>query len=61
VASLFDRYYRGSNVSGIVGTGVGLYLAKTVVDLHGGEIAVESAEGDGACFTISLPDHAASA
>jgi signal transduction histidine kinase len=60
VANLFERYYRGKNVSGIVGTGVGLYLVKTVVDLHGGEIAVQSKEGDGACFTISLPDHAAS-
>jgi two-component system OmpR family sensor kinase len=33
---LFERYHRGSNVSGIVGTGVGLYLVKMAVDLHGG-------------------------
>ena len=33
---LFERYHRGGNVSGIVGTGVGLYLVKMVVDLHGG-------------------------
>jgi signal transduction histidine kinase len=52
---LFDRYYRGSNVSGIVGTGIGLYLAKTVVDMHGGDISVISQEGHGSCFTISLP------
>ena len=35
---LFERYYRGSNVSGIVGTGVGLYLVKMAVDLHKGRI-----------------------
>jgi two-component system, OmpR family, sensor kinase len=52
---LFERYFRGSNVSGIVGTGVGLYLVKTVVDLHGGEIAVESRAGKGSKFTVRLP------
>ena len=38
---LFERYYRGGNVSGIVGTGVGLYLVKMAVDLHKGRIEVE--------------------
>jgi two-component system OmpR family sensor kinase len=55
VARLFERYYRGSNVSGVVGTGVGLYLVKMVVDLHGGSVAVDSREGAGARFTIRLP------
>jgi signal transduction histidine kinase len=55
VERLFERYFRGSNVSGIVGTGVGLYLVKTVIDLHGGEIAVESREGKGSRFTVRLP------
>jgi two-component system OmpR family sensor kinase len=52
---LFERYHRGSNVSGIVGTGVGLYLVKMAVELHGGRVEVESKEGDGARFTIRLP------
>jgi two-component system OmpR family sensor kinase len=52
---LFERYFRGSNVSGIVGTGVGLNLVKMVVDLHGGDIAVESTEGKGSRFTVRLP------
>jgi two-component system, OmpR family, sensor kinase len=52
---LFERYHRGSNVSGIVGTGVGLYLVKMVVDLHGGRIEVVSDEGKGSRFTVSLP------
>jgi two-component system, OmpR family, sensor kinase len=52
---LFERYHRGSNVSGIVGTGVGLYLVKMAVDLHAGSVEVESKEDDGARFTIRLP------
>jgi two-component system OmpR family sensor kinase len=52
---LFERYHRGSNVSGIVGTGVGLYLVKIAVDLHGGRIEVHSNEGGGARFCVRLP------
>ena len=52
---LFDRYYRGSNTAGIVGTGIGLYFVKTVVELHRGEVEVESLEGQGSCFTLRLP------
>jgi signal transduction histidine kinase len=54
-ARVFDRYFRGSNVTGIVGTGVGLYMVKMVVDLHGGDISVASEVGKGACFTVRLP------
>jgi two-component system, OmpR family, sensor kinase len=52
---LFERYHRGGNVSGIVGTGVGLYLVKIAVDLHGGRIDVHSKEGDGTRFCVRLP------
>jgi two-component system, OmpR family, sensor kinase len=52
---LFERYHRGSNVSGIVGTGVGLYLVKMAVDMHGGQVHVESREGEGSRFTVRLP------
>jgi signal transduction histidine kinase len=52
---MFERYHRGSNVKGIVGTGIGLYLVKTVVSLHGGEIAVESREGQGSRFSVRMP------
>ncbi len=58
---LFERYHRGSNVSGIVGTGVGLYLVKMVVDMHGGAVTVDSKEGEGARFTIRLPRKPAAA
>jgi signal transduction histidine kinase len=52
---LFERYYRGSNVSSISGTGVGLHLVKMVAELHGGDIFVESKEGEGSSFMIRLP------
>ena len=55
LAHLFERYHRGSNVSGIVGTGVGLYLVKTAVDLHHGTVEVQSKEGEGSRFTVRLP------
>jgi signal transduction histidine kinase len=55
LAHLFERYHRGSNVSGIVGTGVGLYLVKMAIDLHRGSVEVESKEGAGARFIIHLP------
>lgn len=54
--NLFTRYYRGGNVTGIVGSGIGLYLVKLVVDLHGGRIDVESREGSGSRFSIFLPE-----
>jgi two-component system, OmpR family, sensor kinase len=57
---LFERYHRGGNVSGIVGTGVGLHLVKMVVDLHDGRVVVNSQEGEGSCFTIHLPINDAS-
>ncbi|HEX4407184.1 MAG TPA: ATP-binding protein [Xanthobacteraceae bacterium] len=57
IPRLFERYHRGSNVSGIVGTGVGLYLVKMAVDLHRGDIGVESREGEGSQFTVRLPRH----
>lgn len=54
-AKIFERYTRGSNAAGIVGTGIGLYFARTVVELHGGKIDVEAREGPGTRFTVSLP------
>jgi len=56
---VFERYYRGSNTTGIVGSGVGLYLVKTIVELHKGSVALNSREGEGSRFTVQLPALAA--
>lgn len=50
---LFDRFYQARGAVG--GTGIGLSLVKAYVDLHHGDIRVESNEGEGTRFLISLP------
>jgi two-component system OmpR family sensor kinase len=52
---LFERYHRGSNAGGIVGTGLGLYFVRTVVELHGGEVTARAREGGGSCLRVRLP------
>lgn len=52
---VFERYYRGSNTSGIVGSGVGLYLVSTIASLHKGSVQLDSREGEGSRFTLRLP------
>jgi len=52
---LFGKFFRSSNTVGIAGTGIGLYLVKQFVELHHGEIKVESEEGVGTKFVIYLP------
>ena len=55
MSHLFERYYRGSNVASIVGTGIGLFLVKVVVDLHLGTINVISQKGAGSVFEVRIP------
>lgn len=52
---LFESFARASNVGSIQGTGLGLVIVKKSVDLHGGKITVESEEGVGTIFTVTLP------
>ncbi|WP_289062500.1 hybrid sensor histidine kinase/response regulator transcription factor [uncultured Zobellia sp.] len=53
---VFDRYYQLGQKNDLrSGTGVGLALAKDIVELHNGQIQVESELGKGSCFTICLP------
>lgn len=57
---LFQRFFRASTSTGIAGTGIGLHLVKTLVDLHGGEVNVTSTVGVGTVFSIVLPESGSS-
>lgn len=50
--TLFDRFSRGS---GSAGLGLGLYLARGIVEAHGGTLTVQSRLGQGTTFYLSLP------
>ena len=54
---VFVRFGRGTNARsrGIAGTGVGLYISRKIVEVHGGRIAVRSVENEGSTFEIMLP------
>ena len=54
-SQLFDAFYRSSNVGTISGTGLGLAIVKRCVDIHYGQIRVESEQGVGTMFTVILP------
>ena len=49
---LFERFARGPSGAGL---GLGLYLARSIAEAHGGTLAVESAPGQGATFRLMLP------
>jgi two-component system heavy metal sensor histidine kinase CusS len=55
---VFDRFYRGDASRSSAGTGLGLALVKSIVDLHGGSVAVESTLGGGTTVTLIFPDKA---
>ncbi|MGB3513765.1 MAG: PAS domain-containing sensor histidine kinase [Microcoleaceae cyanobacterium] len=52
---LFDSFYRATNAANIQGTGLGLAIVKSSVDLHHGQITIESEIGVGTTFTVILP------
>lgn len=55
--SIFERFYKADRSHGMdkSGTGLGLYIVKTIIDLHGGRITAESIEGDYTEFKFILP------
>jgi two-component system OmpR family sensor kinase len=56
-ARVFERFYRGdpSRARSSGGSGLGLSIAKSIIETHGGRISVHTAPGEGCRFTIALP------
>jgi PAS domain S-box-containing protein len=52
---IFKRFFRASNAQRTGGSGLGLYIARLVVEAHGGQVAVRSELGHGATVTLALP------
>ena len=54
---LFKVFHRGSPVGTVAASSLGLLIVKQCVELQGGEVAVETEEGVGTTFTVTLPLH----
>jgi len=52
---IFQRFERVSSIRNISGMGLGLYITKQIVDMHNGQLEVESESGKGATFCLKLP------
>lgn len=59
IPNLFAKFYRvhGGLASGSVGTGLGLFISKSILERHKGSIAVTSKEGVGSTFSFSVPEY----
>jgi PAS domain S-box-containing protein len=55
LAHVFDKSFRGSNAVGIAGSGLGLYMARAIADVHGGTVTARNVSESGTEFRIWLP------
>jgi signal transduction histidine kinase len=55
ISRLFSEFQRLTGSGSTEGSGLGLFIVKTIVEAHGGSVSVESAVGAGTTFTILLP------
>lgn len=53
---IFEKFFQGDSAHATEGNGLGLSLVRRIVDLCHGSIGLQSAPGEGTCFTITLPD-----
>ncbi len=55
LGNLFERFFRAKNTAGIAGTGIGLNLVRSLVEMHDGSVDVESEKSKGSTFSVRLP------
>jgi len=55
IPGIFERFARATGTGAVAGTGLGLMIARQIVEAHGGSIGVESAVGRGSRFWFRLP------
>ena len=57
LSKIFERFYRvdGSQQRDVKGFGLGLSIVKTLIELHGGQVMIDSEEGKGSSFHVTLP------
>ena len=56
-SKLIERFQRGENVEGIIGSGLGLTIVHEVVEAHNGHLEIKNLVGGGACVSFFLPSH----
>ena len=54
-AVIFEKFGRAKGGTGRAGTGLGLFIARSIAEAHGGSVDVRSVPGEGATFTLLLP------
>ena len=57
-ANIFDRFYQahaGGALTSMAGMGLGLYISRQIIELHGGTIRAEFPDDGGTCIAITLP------
>jgi signal transduction histidine kinase len=52
---IFEKFGRATGGTGRAGTGLGLFIARSIAEAHGGTVDVRSVPGEGATFTLALP------
>lgn len=55
LSRVFDKAYRGGNVGAVAGSGLGLYMARSIADVHGGTVTARNVPESGTEFRIWLP------
>lgn len=55
IDQIFERFHRARNVGAASGTGIGLASVRSIVELHGGQVAAQSELGRGSTFRVRLP------